>query len=128
MDFSQFDQRTKDDPRLSAFVQEMAGEISPQEPTERSERYVVIVDDVLIGLAAYTLFRWAKYYLDNHRADNETKIAERRVRIITGLVADGFTPEQAQSATEGLFKQIAKRTEDDPMLQATVKMIGTGGS
>lgn len=104
------------------------GEIAPPEPTEKSERYVVGVDDVLIAVATYALFRWAKDYFDNKRAENETAIAERRVRITKGLVSDGFAPDQAEAVTEGLLAQIAKRTEDDSVLQKAVALVGIGGS
>lgn len=128
MDFSQFEQQATEDTQVSALVQEVAGELGSQVPTDGTGRYVVGVDDVLISLAAYALFRWAKDYFDYKRAQNETEIAERRARIIQGLVADGFEPEKAEAVTEGLFKQIAKRTEDDPVLQKAVKLIGTGES
>ena len=128
MDFPQFEQQAKQDTQVSALIQKMAEEIGTQIPTEGTGRYIAGVDDVLISLAAYALFRWVKDSLDHRRAQNETEIAERRARIIQGLVADGFEPEKAQAVTEGLLKQIAKRTEDDPVLQKAVALIGTGGS
>ena len=128
MDFPQFEKQIGGDDTLSTLILEVAREIGTQIPTEGTGRYVAVADDVLISLAAYALFRWAKDYFDYRRAQNETEIAERRVRIIQGLVADGFEPEKAQAVTEGLLKQIAKRTEDDPVLQKAVKLIGTGES
>ena len=128
MDFSQLDQQTKEDKQLSVMIQEMAGEMESQGAIEKSGRYIAGVDDVFIGLAAYALFRWAKDYFDYQRAKNETEIAERRARIVAGLTADGFEPEKARAVTEGLFRQIAQRTEDDPVLQKAVALIRSGGS
>lgn len=128
MDFSQFEQQTRGDAGLSAFVQETAADVNRQGPMEKSDRFVVGIDDVLIAVVTYALFRWAKDYFDNKRAENETALAERQARITKQLIADGFPPDQALSATESLLKQIAKRTEDDPVLQKAVALIGTGGS
>lgn len=127
MEYTQFEQQMRADAPLSALVHDAAMEIRSEGIIEQSGQYVVGVDDIFIGLAAYALFRWAKDYFDYKRAQSETEIAERRARIVAGLVADGFEPEKAQAVTEGLLKQIAKRADDDPVLQKAVALIGTGG-
>jgi hypothetical protein len=117
MDATAFEQHARQDPQLEAFLREVAEDVAQQISIEEPQRFAVTGVDILLGLAAYALYRWAKDYFDHRRALHEIDVAKQQVQLIEGLIADGFPLKDAQATAAALLKGIAKRTGDDPALQ-----------
>jgi hypothetical protein len=127
MDAMHFEQQARQDPYLSLFLREVAEDTAQQISIAEPQRFVTVTGvDLLLGLVAYALYRWAKDFFDHRRALNEITIAEQQAQLIKDLVEDGFPPKDAQATAVALFKGIAKRTEDDPALKTVRTLIGKG--
>jgi hypothetical protein len=124
MDATAFEQHARQDPQLEAFLREVAEDVAQQISIEEPQRFAVTGVDILLGLAAYALYRWAKDYFDHCRALHEIDVAKQQVQLIEGLIADGFPPKDAQATAAALLKGIAKRTGDDPALQTARALVG----
>lgn len=126
MDAIEFDQHARQDPQLMAFLREVAEDVAQQISVEEPQRFAVTGVDILLGLVAYALYRWAKDYFDHRRALQEIDIAKQQSQLIKGLIEDGFPPKDAQATAMALLKGIAKRTEDDPALKTARAFVGKG--
>ena len=124
MDAAEFTQQAKDDPQLNAFLTEVAEESGEQISIEEPTRYTVTGVDILIAVAAYALYRLLKDYFDNRRALNEAEILKKQEEVIAALIEAGFYPKDAQSVTIALLENIAKRSNDDPVLKKAVGLLG----
>jgi hypothetical protein len=97
MDAAQFTQYAQQDPRLNAFLQEIAADVADQVPLEEPQRYITVAGvDILIAVAAYALYRWLKDYFDHRRALNEAEILRQQEQVVAALVKDGFTAKEAK--------------------------------
>lgn len=126
MDAIEFDQHARQDLELRAFLREVAEDVAQQISVEEPQRFAVTGVDILLGLAAYALYRWAKDYFDHRRALQELDIAKQQSQLIEGLIEDGFPPKDAQATAMALLKGIAKRTADDPALKTARAFVGKG--
>jgi hypothetical protein len=125
MDATEFEQHARQDPQVRAFLREVAEEVAQQISVEEPQRFAITGVDILLGLAAYALYRWAKDYFDRRRALHEVDIAKQQVQLIEGLMADGFPAKDAQATAVALLKGIARRTADDPALETARALVGS---
>ena len=123
MDATQFAEHTQGDAQVVELARDIAARMETDGASPGERQYAFGVDDALIGLAVYVLWRWSKDTFDHQRARNETEIAEQRVRLVRSLISDGFEPGQAAKATQALLAQIAKRTEDDAAIQKAIGLL-----
>jgi hypothetical protein len=72
MDAATFEQHARQDPQLEAFLREVAQDVAQQISIEEPQRFAVTGVDILLGLAAYALYRWVKDYFDHRRALHES--------------------------------------------------------
>jgi hypothetical protein len=117
MDPKQFTERAIEDNQINLLLTEVAQGISGRVSIDEQQRFILGGADILIGIAAYALYRWLKDYFDHRRGMNETEILAQRTEIIAGMVRDGFKPEEAAAIVDKLLENIAKRGADDPTLQ-----------
>ena len=80
--------------------------------------------EILIGIAAYALYRFLKDYFDQKRALNEVEVLKKQEEVISALIDDGFPPEDAQAVTTAMLHNIAKRSADDPVLKKATGLLG----
>src|SRR5579862_739432 len=121
MDAEEFRKQASGDLALSAFLQEVAQEVS--ETMEKPEQYYIPGTETLVSVAAYGLFRLVKDFFDHRRAINEVEIAQLQGKLIAALIADGFPPTQAKATAIALLKGVAKRTQDDPALKKALSLL-----
>jgi hypothetical protein len=124
MDAKEFEEIAREHPQIQALLQEVVDEVDSQIALVDTERLIFPGDEVLIGIAAYALFRWTKGYLDHRRALNEVEVLRQQQQVIAALIQDGFSPEQAQAVVAALLGNIARRSGDDPALKAAFALIG----
>jgi hypothetical protein len=126
IEFEQFEQHARTDPQVTAFLREVAEDVAQQISVEEPQRFAVIGVDILLGLAAYALYRWTKDYFDHRRALHEIDIAKQQSQLIAGLIEAGFPAKDAQATAVALLKGIARRTEDDPAVKTARAFVGKG--
>jgi hypothetical protein len=96
MEPHEFDHYVRHDPPLDAFVRTVATEAAQELTLNEPQRFMTVTGtDLLMGLAAYALCRWAKDYFDQRRALVETDIAKQQTQLINDLVPAGFPPKDA---------------------------------
>ncbi len=97
MEPHQFDYHARQDPQLAAFMRTVAEDAARDLTLSEPQRFVTVTGaDLLIGLVAYALYRWAKDYFDQRRALAETDIASQQTQLISDLIAAGFPPKDQQ--------------------------------
>lgn len=124
MEATQFMEHAKQDEKLNLLLQEVAQDAAEQIEIRQPRSHMVTGVDLLIAMAAYTLFRWLKDYFDNKRALNEIDIVKQQEKIIAALIKDGFNPEDAAAVTTALLDRVAKRGKDDPAFKTALGLIG----
>jgi len=125
MEPHEFDHHARHDPPLAAFVRTVAEEAAQEITISEPQRFVTVTGaDLLVGLVAYALYRWAKDYFDHRRALGEVDIAKQQTQLINDLVSAGFPPKDAQATTVALLKNIATRSADDPVFSTLRGLLG----
>jgi hypothetical protein len=126
MDAIEFEQHAGTDPEIRAFLREVAEDVAQQVSVEEPQRFAVTGVDILLGLAAYALYRWAKDYFDHRRALHEIDVAKQQAQLIESLITAGFPAKDAQAAAVALLKGIAGRAVDDSALKTARALVGEG--
>jgi hypothetical protein len=122
--FETFEHQATTDPQLQAFLHEVAEHVAHEIAVDEPQRSAVTGVDILLGLVAYALYRWAKDYFDHRRALRELDIATQQAQLIEDLIKAGFPRKDAQAAAIALLKGVATRTADDPALATARPRVG----
>ena len=123
MDPKEFTEHAKTNHQINLLLTEVAQAISSQVSIDEPQHYSLGGTDIIIGIAAYALYRWLKDYFVHRRALNEQEILRQREPVIAALIHDGFEPDKASIVVNTLLENIAKRSANDPALQIANNII-----
>ena len=123
MDTSPFVRRAQQDPRLAPFLGEVAADAQAHLAETAPPRYTVSGLDLLLGIAAYALYRWLKEAFDQRRAAHEAALLDQQARVIADLIAAGVPPAEAQAVTLALLDRLQRRGSDDTAVQAALDLL-----
>ncbi|QJW94805.1 hypothetical protein [Frigoriglobus tundricola] len=119
MDRTQFTLQAKRNEVLAAYLDEVA-----QGATASGHRAAGA--GLLIGVAAYALYRLVRNYFDHQKGLQEAELRQLLLQEVDNLVQKGWDKDKALAAVLEVSKAVTALSPDDPVIQAGMTIIKGG--
>lgn len=125
MDLADFTIQAQQHDRIKPLLEDIARQAQTEAQFETAKMFDfgAQVSTAALSLASMAVYLWMRHYSD----DKQTDIAKRRLGLISDLVKEGATLEQATATVTGLFDQLAKTGTVERALEAIRSLPGLGG-